>query len=142
MRGAHELGGGDQRGKERNKGGVMDDDIKPGSGGRPAGCFYFSEDHERAALHAIGRLPDVFRAIQGDVDLANVTQDQALSMLNAAIQEVLPKASLVDLGKTILSIRLKARPPSEEQDLKFREYLDISARQAAVIKERLKNRPT
>jgi hypothetical protein len=102
---------------------MTDDDAKPGSHGRPFGCFYFEEDHARAAAHVRKTKPEVFEWIEaypeGLPDDVNMHQ-----LLWRTAKEVLPKASLIDLSQVALLLRLAADPPDEFE----KKFLEAKAR--------------
>lgn len=112
--------------REAGAGGVMADDIKPGSDGRPAGCFYFKEDHERAAAHVRERAPEVFEWIKAHPEGLPDDIDMHQLMWTTAMQ-ILPKASLIDHANVALELRLQARPLTEREQRRVADALRRSA---------------
>ena len=98
----------------------MEEDVKPGSEGRPPGCFYFKEDHERAAQHIRSAAPEVFRWIQAHPD--GLPDDLPMfQKLWRTAMELLPKASLVDHAEVALALRLQAHPLSDDDKLMLKD---------------------
>jgi hypothetical protein len=90
------------------------DDIKPGSEERQPGCFYFEEDHERAAAHVREKAPEVFEWIKAHPD--GLPDDLPMfQTLWRTAMEIMPKASLIDHGNVALLLRLQARPLTDEE---------------------------
>ena len=94
---------------------IADKDIMPGSEGRPAGCLYFNEDHERAAALVRANAPEIFTAMRehsGDGPLFSV---EAFRRFSGLVRQVLPMARLMDETKVSTILLGQAQPLSEQE---------------------------
>jgi hypothetical protein len=88
--------------------------AKPGADGRPWGCFYFPEDHERAARHVKNIAPIVFEWIKLHPD--GLPDDMEMhQLLWRTTIEILQGATLIDHAEVALILRLEADPPTDAE---------------------------
>ena len=110
----------------------MGDEVKHGTGGRPWACYYYSEDHDRAAEHILRNSLEVCEWIKGTTGRPS-DDPQMHYLLQMSAKEVLPEANLVDLGNVALALRQKIHPMNEE-DLKL--VADLKRRSDIFAKDR------
>lgn len=89
-----------------------DDDVQPGTGGRAWGCFYFKEDHERAAAYVREHAPEIFDWLKNH-DEGLIEDIEKLQKLFRTVLEILPKALLIDQTAVQTELLLQAKPLSE-----------------------------
>lgn len=89
-----------------------DDDVQPGTGGRPWGCFYFKEDHDRAAAYVREHAPEIFEWLKNDDD-GLIEDVEKLQKLFRTVPEVLPRALLIDQTAVKNTLLVQAKPLSE-----------------------------
>jgi hypothetical protein len=103
----------------------MEEDIRPGSGGRPPGCSYFKADHERAAMHVREKAPEVFEWIRAHPE--GLSDDLPMHQrMWCTAKEIMPMASLIDLAEVGFILRLEAHPLTEHEKWKLENALHRS----------------
>jgi hypothetical protein len=114
---------------------MSEHEVKPGEGGRPWNCFYFPEDHQRAAIHVQKKAPEVLSWLREHAGLDDSDESDAINRVFwRTVREILPKATLVDHGKVMLNLRLKATPLSEEEKKRLEQVIE-------AINDRAANNP-